>query len=113
MIIRNPIPPNINTNNYNNNNLYEYDPYVIKDDEIVIDKTWWNSLTPYIQILIKTSLDNNFKLGIIKVPHNITKDKRLTYIYQAYLDGFDYNVWYNNAIPNGPKGVVNVPEGIS
>jgi hypothetical protein len=32
-------------------------------------------------------------------------------LYQSYLDGFDYHIWYNDNIPNGPKNVkvINIP----
>lgn len=113
VIKRKPIYPDIDTDKYNTNNLYEYDPYTIIDDQVIIDTQWWNSLTEYIQGLIKTRLNNNFTLDRVVNPdtnYNINTDDRLYHIYQSYLDGFDYNIWYvndysQNIYPNGVKMV--------
>jgi len=115
MITRKPIPTNINTQDYNNHNLHEYTPYILKDDTILIDETWYNSLTPYIQKLIQTRLKNNFTLGQVQVPHEYQIDnenKYLTTIYQSYLNGFDYNIWYSPYIINGPKNaqIIHIPD---
>ena len=107
MLRRNPIPPNIKFSNYNNNNLHEYDPYIKKDNKVIIDIDWWNTLTLYIKDLIKSRI-NNFELDKIEVPHPYIEDDEMTDIYQGYLDGFDYNIWYSNDIPNGPKGIIMI-----
>ena len=95
-MLRQPISPNIRFSDYNNNNLHEYDPYIIDDDnEVSIDSSWWGSLTDYIKELISIRLHDNFNLVTLKIPHDIpNEDSRLLIIYQSYIDGFDYNVWY-------------------
>lgn len=93
--------------NYNNNNLHEYDPYIIKDNRVIIDQSWWNTLTNDIKDTI-TGKINNFILEDIIVPHPISEDnkeKHLKVIYEAYFHGFDYHVWYTPFIPNGPQDV--------
>ena len=115
MIKRIPLPTNINTQDYNNHNLHEYTPYVIKDDQIIIDEFWYNSLNKYIQQLITTRLKGKFTLGQVTVPHEYQIDnqlKQLTTIYHTYIDGFDYHVWYSSYIINGPKNVklIHIPD---
>ena len=110
MIKRKPIPTNINPQDYNNNNLHEFDPYILtKDNNLIIDEEWYLSLTDHIRNLIDKRLDGKYKLGKVNVPHveqrKDTIDKLLTTVYQAYLEGFDYNVWYSSDIPDGPKDV--------
>lgn len=108
MLKRKPIPLDFDTSTCNNHNLHEYDPYMIFDGNLVIDEDWWNSLTDYIKDLIKMKLSDKFQLGKIIVPHVFqpeTPEKFLTTVYQSYLDGFDYNVWYHPDIPNGPQNV--------
>ncbi len=114
MIKRVPILPNINKSEYNNNNLHEYAPYVIKDNKLVIDKSWYESLTQYTQDLIKART-KVFSLEHISIPHEYQKDtpeKLLAKVYQSYIDGFDYHVWYSNEIPDGPKDVqmIHIPD---
>jgi len=110
MIKRKPIPTNINPLDYNNNNLHEYDPYILTEDNtLIIDEEWYLSLTDYIKSLINNRLSGKYILGKVNIPHIEQKldctDRLLTTVYQAYLEGFDYNVWYNPDIPNGPKNV--------
>lgn len=187
IVKRTPIAPNINRNDYNNNNLHEYDPYILinrltdendgllclsqetetetetdtetereerktetekererdreterqrekhvvvndlkkskhkeKEDRILIDKDWFDSLTPYVKLLIDQrlgslgslgrlgSLGSRYILGKVAVPHIVSKDnssKMLLTVYQTFIDGFDYNVWYNPDLPDGPRGV--------
>ena len=108
IIKRNPIYPDINPAEYNTNNLYAYDPYTIVNDQIIIDTCWWDSLTEYIQELIKSRLgDNGFIINNIMIKTNETIDtnKQLNHIYQAYLDGFDYNIWYDSNVYRHPDGV--------
>ena len=120
MLKRVPIYPNIIRSNYNNNNIHEYDPYLQNENEnlTIIDADWWNSLTYYIKKLIEMRLNNKFKLGQITIPHELSQstndNKNLKIIYQSYLDGFDYNVWYTDNIPNGPKNVkiIHIPDTI-
>lgn len=105
-IVRHPVSFPVNKSDYNNNNLHEYDPYILRNDKIVIDKTWWNSLTDYIRNRISCKID--FELDDLIIPHPIQKDnkcKMLKIMYQSYFDGFDYNIWYRHDIPNGPKNV--------
>lgn len=104
MIHRVPICPPIIKSNFNNSNLHEYDPYILKDDTIIIDYDWFSSLTSHIQNLIKTRLNDNYILDRVVIPHEIQKDndrKMLNIVYQSYIDGFDYNIWHNsNLTPN-------------
>ena len=99
-MLRQPISPNIRFSDYNNNNLHEYDTYLIDEkNEVNIDPSWWESLTYYIRELISIRLHNNFKLVTVKIPNEDSnkvgvEDPRLLIIYQSYIDGFDYNVWY-------------------
>lgn len=117
MLKRIPILPDIKRIDYNTNNIHEYDPYIIQNDSILIDTDWWESLTYYTKKCIEVKLNGKFELGLVKVPHEKqcdTTNKVLSIIYQSYLDGFDYNVWYNSNIPNGPKNVkiIHIPDTI-
>jgi len=109
-MLRDPISCN---KNCNTNNLYEYDPYGFDDNgNCIIDLTWWKSLTDYTKDLITERVDNKFTLTDITVPHKVykdNKDKKLLTIYQSYIDGFDYNIWYNSNIPDGPKNTIIIP----
>lgn len=101
---RNPIYPDINYSDYNNHGLKEYAPYILNDDgNIVIDIKWWESLTNYTKKSIIQKI-RSFTIGNVHVPHqdqydiqgkNMYTDKPLTDIFQSYLDGFDYNIWYD------------------
>lgn len=106
---RKPIPPDIKRSEYNNNNLHEYDPYILSSEsKIIVDKTWYLNLPRQVQSLIIDRLGDNIQLGIVEVPHPVSPDtpsKLLTTVYQSYLDGFDYDQWYHRGIPNGPKDV--------
>lgn len=113
MIKRVPICPPITKSNFNNNNLHEYDPYILKDDTIIIDSDWFNSLTTYIQNLIKTRLNDNYVLDKVIVPHDIQKDnpqKMLNIVYDSYIDGFDYNIWHNSNLNPDVKMIKIKPE---
>ena len=117
MLKRIPILPDIKRIDYNTNNIHEYDPYIIQNDGILIDTDWWKSLTYYTKKCIEVKLNGKFELGLVKVPHekqHDTTNKVLSIVYQSYLDGFDYNVWYNSNIPNGPKNVkiIHIPDTI-
>lgn len=108
-IKRVPIAPNIDRNNYNNHNLHEYDPYILDSSEqkVIIDQVWFDSLTGYVKSLIEERLTGRYVLGEVKVPHSIhkdTPDKLLVAVYQSYIDGFDYNIWYHPDLPSGPSG---------
>jgi len=106
-IIRKPMPLYVRFEHYNNHNEHEYDPYIIDDDgNVIIDKAWWYSLTPFTQHQIESNV--KFKLiDRINIPHPLCSEHpALTAIYRAYLEGFDYQHWYSDNIPNGPRGVV-------
>lgn len=112
-IKRVPIAPNIDRNNYNNHNLHEYDPYILDSSgdnsdkqKVIIDQVWFDSLTGYVKSLIEERLTGQYILGEVKVPHAIHKDipdKLLVAVYQSYIDGFDYNIWYHPDLPCGPS----------
>ena len=96
MLIRKPIYPDKDALVCNNRNIHEYCPYVIKDNTNVIDKRWWDTLTPYCQNLIRTRIAN-FVLDDVSIPHEFQFDnneKFLTNMYKSYIDSFDYHVWY-------------------
>ncbi len=94
-MIRIPLPTK---GECNTNNHYEYTPYIIDDDKkIIIDDTWFDSLTTFIQILICKSV-KNFVLAKVIIPHIPQYDKELLNVYQSYLDGFDYHIWYSPII---------------
>ncbi len=101
--MRRPIPININYYDYNSNNHYEYTPYIVRESKLIIDSRWFASLTPFIQTLICSRVV--FELDLVEVPHKRQYDDCLTVVYQSYLDGFDYNVWYNSKIPGIPQDV--------
>lgn len=114
MLIRTPIYPG--DHKCNNKNIHEYSPYIVTDNENIIDKEWWNSLTSYCQQLIQNRTNNNFILKDIDIPHDFqfdNKDKFLTTIYRCYIDSFDYNIWYpyliDANIPNTPSDVILIP----
>ena len=92
-----PICEDIFTDDYNNGNLHEYDPYL----NGIIDKDWYASLSDYNKQLINSRCQ--YELGEVKVPHEIQIDnsaKFLSIVHQAYLDSFDYNIWFNKDLSN-------------
>src|SRR5579872_3567207 len=109
MLKRVPIYPDIGALVCSNRNIHEYTPYIISDiGENIIDDNWWNSLTQYCQDLIKARTNNNFKLQKVNIPHKFQFDnesKFLSIIYKSYIDSFDYQCWYDESIPLGPKNV--------
>lgn len=106
-LIRKPMPLYVRFEDYNNHNEHEYDPYIIRDDGVLlIDKTWWDSLTHVMKSQIKNTVDNFELVENIIVPHELcAANPILTAVYRAYLEGFDYQHWYSSEIPNGPKNV--------
>lgn len=96
-ITRKPMPLYSRFHNYNNNNLHEYDPYIIVNDDnnddielLLIDENWWNSLTIFTKDRIISRVGiNNFKLvtsSNIPIPHEICDSHPyLTTVYRAYL----------------------------
>lgn len=93
-----PICEEINKDNYNNGNLHEYDPYLIIDEVNIIDTDWWISLSEYNKELINMRLNGKYILGKVEIPHEVqvdNSDKFLSIVHQAYLDSFDYNIWYD------------------
>lgn len=93
---------------YNNANEHEHDPYVISiEGVLLIDKTWWQSLTitAQKQITAKTALVQ--LVDCLPIPHVLCPPHdALTTVYWTYLQSFDYQCWYSPNIPNGPKDVV-------
>jgi len=113
-ITRHPIYPETKPSSCRNQNIHEYSPYAIIRGRNVIDIKWWNSLTAYCRTLIETRLNWNFALDSVPIPHEFqydSSDKFLTIVYRSYIDSFDYNIWYDSDLPNGPKGVqmVQIP----
>ncbi len=90
-------PLNISKNDYNTNNLYENNPYKIDSDNIlVIDDSWWETLTPCIKIMLNQRLIEPFKIERVCVPQKgYQSDKRLSIVHQTFQDGHDYHVWYD------------------
>ena len=92
--------------------MYEYDPfYQTKEDAntMYIDRKWWNLQCNYAKQLI-TSRIHNIELTDIEIPHeNWIKQcgdtVLLKQMYFSNLEAYDYNVWYNENIENGPKNV--------
>lgn len=96
MLTRTPIYPDKDFV-CNNRNVHEYTPYIISDNNNIIDITWWNSLTPYCQELIKIRTDNNFVMEDVKIPHVFqfdNKEKFLGNVYRSYIESFDFHIWY-------------------
>lgn len=95
-IIRKAIYPDFTQLSYKDNNFYEYSPYIIKSNQNVIDKEWWNSLTNYCKDLITIRLKGNFILDKVEVPHETQLDSNnfLYTVYRSYIDSFDYQIWY-------------------
>lgn len=109
LVKRCPMSEDVNFENYNTNNLHEYDPYMIDDEgALIIDQDWWSQLTLQTQEQIQRLCE--FRLEKVEVPHKLCpSDKRLNTIYWAYLDSFDYQCWYKPDLPNGPKDVILIP----
>jgi hypothetical protein len=100
------MPLDTNFERFNNHNLHDYDPYVTDNEEgLLIDETWWcDSLTTKTRDQI--SALSKFKLTQLVIPHKICPSSAiLSAIYYCYLESFDYQHWYNESIPNGPRGV--------
>ena len=80
-----------------------------KKTGIIIDEEWFFSLTQFTKNKIVSKLGFNFKLEKINIPHEISEDtdimKPLNQIHQSYVDSFDYHLWYNVNITNGPRDV--------
>jgi len=96
------------SNQYNNGNLHTYDPYYVdQDGELVVDQEWWDHLTPHIQELIEERLGDHHMIleTNLKIPHQLYEGPLVNLVYRAYLDGFDYQVWYDLAIEDGPTCV--------
>lgn len=103
-IIRKPIYPNFSKLSYQENNFYEYSPYIISEGKNIIDKDWYEGLTEYCKNLIKNRMI--FQLENIEIPHSRqsdNEDKFLYKIYRTYIDSFDYNLWYNSDLNLGPR----------
>ena len=103
-IIRKPIYPDFSKLSYQENNFYEYSPYIIFERKNIIDKSWYNGLSDYCKNLIKNRI--NFELENIQIPHSKqsdNEDKFLYNIYRTYIDSFDYNLWYNSDLELGPS----------
>src|SRR5437868_14897917 len=99
-----PLPVNINTNDFNTHNIYEHTPYIIADDKLIIDKTWWKSIPQHIRTFLNERLkDKTFTLDDVKIPHANQHDHRLSIVRQAYQDGYDYHVWFGSKVT--PPGV--------
>ena len=110
MIIKKPIFPNSEIHNKaNTNNHKEYEPFSNNSGTNVIDKDWWNNfLNDDIRQRIIDRTNNNFTLDNIEKPHEICVNKEDNFInnvFWSYFEGFDYNKWYTNNIPNGPKNI--------
>lgn len=100
---------------FNTKNHFLYAPYKSCGQEMKIDKTWWESLLPSTREKIAL---RQFSLSTIEIPHKTTEDSEycrkmrcaLTadadYIYHRYLDSFDYHVWFDENLTNGPKNVL-------
>jgi len=108
MLTRKPIPLNINHNKVNVNNLFEYTPYQVVDDEIIIDKEWFDNLNDWQRSMIEYRLNYQFTLGKVDVPHDISNWDKCEIIYYEYIDSFDYHAWWSRSIPNGPKGITYI-----
>jgi len=108
-LVRNSLPPIcIRQNEYNTGDHHEYAPYLLEDDVVIIDPTWFSSLTKLTQELLRQRLQ--FILEQVDVPHVSQRDDPLLrVIYQTYWDEFDYNVWYSESIPGAPRGVKMLP----
>lgn len=102
-------PINIKKSDFNTNNIHENDPYIIgssccKPGELILDKSWWNSLTPYIQKLLNERLNGQYIFDTVTIPHEIQYDERLAIVHQSFQQGYDYNVWYGET-KSAPQGV--------
>ncbi len=104
---RKPMPLYVRFHQYNNDNVHEYDPYIISSDVLLIDKSWWLTLTPFMKAEIEKKVAYFELAETISIPHALCDSHpSLTSVYRAYLDGFDYHQWYSSTIPNGPKDVI-------
>ena len=59
-------------------------------------------------------LPNNFILADVEIPHEFqfdNQEKFLTTMYKAYIDSFDYHVWYPHIehLDHVPKNVKLIP----
>lgn len=95
MLKRKPIPVNHGLE-VNTNNLRAYEPYYDDGKDIIIDPTWWKTVPNEAKNNILYEMNPVFKE--VKVPHDdpgLTKKPREKFIYNAYVDAFDYNHWYS------------------
>lgn len=111
-IIRKPNYPDSNIS-CNNRNIHEYTPYIIDNNKNgIIDKKFYESLTPYCRFMISQRTNNNFMVDDVVIPHDFQFDnenKFLSIMYKCYIDSFDYNIWYQHLVDNN---ITNIPEGI-
>lgn len=106
-IKRKPMPLYVRFHQYNNDNLHEYDPYIISSNVLLIDERWWDTLTPFMKSEVVKKVSDFEIVESIPVPHAVCDSHpSLTCVYRAYLDGFDYHQWYSPNLPNGPKDVI-------
>ena len=101
-------PINIDRSLFNTNNIHQYDPYMIDENDIlIIDKSWWKTLSDYAKELMTSRLKNySFKIvPNVPTPHDVKSDddRRLIIVYQTYQDSFDYHVWGRVICPPGVK----------
>lgn len=93
-MILHPLPTNLDKNSFNTNNLEEYSPWIMINDNVVIDSSWWMTLPNHVRNIITQSTPS-FTLGVVNIPHQVQKHKVLENIYHAYVEGYDYNNWYS------------------
>ncbi len=106
------------SNEFNNNNLHTYDPYIEENGKLTIDINWWKTLNKSTQkrILGRVAEISQEELDYknLTIPHPLSLGKLVTAVYYAYIEAFDYHVWFDQSILNGPKDVtiINLPDDL-
>ena len=79
---------------FNSNNHKNYCPYYTANYKTYIDKSWFESLCSHIKNeIVKAIDDENIIFTEIKMPHSYNDDSK---IYTAYLNCFDYQIYYDS-----------------
>lgn len=97
------LKPIVDVTDCNTNNIHEYDPYIVQNNCLYIDKEWWeNDLTNKARdtILQRTSLGRVVTDGSVKTPHHVSQNETLKTVYFSYIESFDYEHWYSNSCDN-------------
>jgi hypothetical protein len=84
----------------NSNNHKEYKPYMLVENTLTIDPTWYNEvLIPYTKdnfALIAEKYSLTIQFEPISVPHEVGEHKAYGDLYAAVLEQYNYDKWLSS-----------------